>query len=90
LLASFGSLLTLGAGLIAWGIFLLIVSRVLIGESEALRRNPRALLTREVWAEAVISPQGRIAAALFIAGAVSIASGIVTLLFGSATLWFAS
>jgi hypothetical protein len=56
-------LLTLGAGLIAWGIFLLIVSWVLIGESEALRRNPRALLSREVWAEAVISPQGRIAAA---------------------------
>lgn len=80
----------LGTALVAWGIFLLIVSRILVGESDAFRRDPRALISIETWAEAAISPQGRIAAALFIAGAASVAGGVLTLIYGIARSWLAA
>lgn len=85
-----GSVLMLGTALVAWGIFLLIVSRILVGESDAFRRDPRALISIETWAEAAISPQGRIAAALFIAGAASVAGGVLTLIYGIARSWLAA
>ena len=90
LLEFFGSALALGAALVAWGIFLLIVSRILVGESDAFRRGPRALISLETWAEAAIAPQGRIAAALFIAGAASIAGGVLALIYGVASTWLSS
>lgn len=90
MLELFGSILALGAALIAWGIFLLIVSRILVGESDAFRRDPRALISIEAWAEAAISPQGRIAAVLFIAGVASVAGGVLALISGIANTWFAA
>lgn len=90
LLEFFGSALAPGAALIAWGVFLVFVSRILVGESEAFRRDPRALLSIETWAEAAVSPQGRIAAGLFIAGAASIAGGVLTLMYGVAKTWLAA
>jgi hypothetical protein len=80
---------SLGAALIAWGVFLLYVSRILVGESEAFRRSPRAPLSLDALAEAAISPQGRIALGIFIAGAAFIAGGVLTLMYGVAAMWFA-
>jgi hypothetical protein len=87
LLEFFGSVLALGAALVAWGTFLHIVSRILVGESDVFRRGPRALVSIETWAEAALSPHGRIAAALFIAGAASVAGGVLTLIYAVASTW---
>jgi hypothetical protein len=48
------------------------------------------LLSLEAGAEAVVSPQGRIATGIFIAGAAFIAGGVITVIYGVAHTWLAA
>lgn len=77
----------LGVGLIAWGIFLLLISFFLLGEyGRVFLNNPWAVMSLEIWSEAASQTGlGSTIVLIFVAGALFVATGVCVILFGVAT-----